>query len=344
MAVGVGFLLLGTIWGSSFLLIKLGVAELTPLQLVAVRVVVAAVAMLITLRLTRQHFPPDRASRLRLAGVGLLNTAMPFVLITWGEQSIDSGLATVLNATVPLFSLVIAHFALQDERITPLKVLGLLFGFGGVVVLASRAISDGGRTNNVGGQLAVLAASFCYAAAAVYMRRTLRHLRPMVISSGALLSASTIMVVITLLVDGVPDLAHISGGAIAAVLVLGLVNTYIAYLLYYWIIDRWGATRATLVTYLMPPVGLTLGVVFLGEPLDALLIAGAVLIGIGVGLVNGRQIRRTGPGQGRGSRSALRAERAFAAGESRLYCSGELWRDLWGVPKNVGRIREGDHG
>ncbi|NPV66121.1 MAG: DMT family transporter [Anaerolineae bacterium] len=292
MAVWAGFLLLGTIWGSSFLLIKLGVAELTPLQLVAVRVAIAAAAMLITLRLTRQHFPADRPTRLRLAGVGLLNTALPFVLITWGEQSIDSGLATVLNATVPLFSLVIAHFALQDERITPFRVLGLLCGFGGVMLLASRTAADGGRANSIAGQLAVLAASLCYAAAAVYMRRTLRHLRPMVVSSGALLSAATTMIAITLLVDGAPDLTHISGGAVAAVLTLGVVNTYIAYLLYYWIIDRWGATRATLVTYLMPPVGLTLGVIFLREPLDALLIGGALLIGAGVGLVNGRQIRQ----------------------------------------------------
>ncbi len=291
MAVWAGFLALGLIWGSSFLLIKLGVAELTPLQLVAIRVGTAAVAMLITLTLARQHFPKDWRSRLGLVVVGVFNTAVPFFLITWGEQTIDSGLATVLNATVPLFSLVIAHFALQDERITGLKVMGLVSGFAGVVLLASRSLGADSAANPIAGQLAVLGASLCYAGATVYVRRNLRHLRPLVVSSGALLTSAVLVSGAALLVDGVPDFAQITGGTTVAVLTLGLVNTYIAYLLFYWIIDRWGATRATLVTYLMPPVGLALGVVFLDEPLDARLIAGAVLIGAGVALVNWRKKR-----------------------------------------------------
>lgn len=288
MAVWVGFWALGVIWGSSFLLIKVGVAELTPLQLVAMRVGTAAIAMLLTLRLTRQHFPKDWRSRRDLIIVGLVNTTIPFFLITWGEQSIDSGLATVLNATVPLFSLVIAHFALQDERITGMKLLGLLSGFVGVVVLASRSLGSMEAASPLAGQLAVLGASMCYAWATVYVRRNLRHLKPMVVSSGALLTAAVVTLVVTLVVDGVPTLGDISTSTLGAVLTLGLVNTYIAYLLFYWIIDRWGATRATLVTYVMPPVGLGLGVMFLGEQLDAYLILGSVLIGAGVALVNWR--------------------------------------------------------
>ena len=291
MAVWAGFFALGLIWGSSFLLIKLGVAELTPLQLVAIRVGTAAVAMLLTLALSRQHFPKDWRSRLGLLVVGIFNTAVPFFLITWGEQSIDSGLATVLNATVPLFSLVIAHFALADERITGLKVLGLLSGFAGVVLLASRSVGAGDATNPIAGQLAVLVAAMCYAGATVFVRRNLRHLRPMVVSSGALLTSSVIMVIAALLVDGMPDFAGLSGGTTAAVLTLGLLNTYVAYPLFYWIIDRWGATRATLVTYLMPPVGLALGVIFLDEVLDARLVIGAVLIAGGVALVNRRKAK-----------------------------------------------------
>ncbi|MBN1965979.1 MAG: DMT family transporter, partial [Anaerolineae bacterium] len=147
MAIWAGFLTLGAIWGSSFLLIKIGVAEFTPLQLVAVRVGVAALAMLLTLFLTGRRFPQDWASRGKLMIVGLFNTAIPFFLITWGEQSIDSGLATVLNATVPLFSLVIAHFALSDERITSLKVVGLTSGFIGVMLLASRNGGEAGAAN-----------------------------------------------------------------------------------------------------------------------------------------------------------------------------------------------------
>lgn len=299
MAVWAGFLLLGTIWGSSFLLIKFGVEEFTPLQLVAFRVGVAAVAMLLTLVLTGRRFPKDRASLLGLLIVGTFNTAVPFLLITWGEQSIDSGLATVLNSTVPLFSLVIAHFALSDERISGMKLLGLASGFAGVVILASRSADAGGgangATNDLAGQVAVLGAAVCYAGTTVFVRRNLRHLQPLVVSSGALATAAILVSVAALLVDGLPDFAAVSQRASLSVLGLGLINTYIAYLLFYWIIDRWGATRATLVTYLMPPVGLALGVLFNNELLDERLIVGAGLIGAGVALVNWRRRRAAAP-------------------------------------------------
>lgn len=188
MAVWAGFLTLGLIWGSSFLLIKVGVAELTPLQLVGLRIGTAAVAMLLTLYLTGHRFPRDRASVGGLVVAGLFNTAVPFFLITWGEQSIASGLATVLNATVPLFSLVIAHFALQDERITGMKVLGLVSGFVGIIVLASRSLGQEEVTGSLAGQGAVLLAALCYAGTTVFVRRNLRHLQPLVVSSGALLT------------------------------------------------------------------------------------------------------------------------------------------------------------
>ena len=286
MRVWAGFWALGIIWGSSFLLIKIGVEELTPLQLVAVRIGVAAVAMLLTLYLSRLRFPRDRASVLGLIVTGVFNTAVPFALITWGEQRIDSGLTTVLNSTVPLFSLVIAHFALRDERITVLKVIGLVTGFVGVVVLAGRDAGQGGVDNNLVRQGAILLAALCYAGTTVFVRRSLRHLEPLVVSGGALVSAAVVVIAAALLADGVPDFGRVSGNVAASVLALGLVNTYIAYLLFYWIIDRWGATRATLVTYIMPPVGLALGVGFLGEVLDAPLVVGALLILAGVVLVN----------------------------------------------------------
>ncbi len=296
MAVWAGFWALGLIWGASFLLIKIGVAEMTPLQLIAIRVGTAAVALALTLYLTGRRLPKDRATQLKLVVVGLFNIAIPFFLITWGEQSIDSGLATVLDATVPLFSLVIAHFALADERITPFKVLGLATGFIGVMILAGRSIgADNAVTNSLVGQLAVLAASLSYACTTVFVRRSLRHLQPMVVSTGATVAAALVILVVTLLVDGLPDLGAISTTATLSVLVLGLANTYIAFLLFYWIIDSWGATRATLVTYVMPPVGLTLGVIFLDEVLDAAIIVGAVLIVAGVALANWRRHRRPAP-------------------------------------------------
>ena len=305
MAVWAGFWTLGLIWGSSFLLIKVGVQDFTPLQLIAIRIGTAAIAMLITLRLTGLHFPKDRHSRLGIVVVGLFNTAIPFFLITWGEQSIPSGLATVLNATVPLFSLIIAHFALADEKITGLKVLGLASGFIGIVILASRNLGEEGLGGSLAGQVAILVASLCYAGATVFMRRNLRHLKPMVVSSGALLTASIATLSAALLIDGLPNLGSVSPQGGASVLVLGLMNTYVAYLIFYWIIDRWGATRATLVTYVMPPVGLTLGAIFLSEVVDARLVIGAVMIVAGVALVNLRLKRR----------AAVPVEAALASGE-----------------------------
>ena len=296
MAVWAAFLGLGLIWGSSFLLIKVGVGEMTPLQLITVRVGTGAAALAMTLYLAGGRFPRDRATLGRLILVGVFNVAVPFFLITWGEQSIDSGLATVLNSTVPLFSLVIAHFALADERITGPKVLGLAAGFVGVIALASRSLNgEAGVTNSLAGQVAVLVASISYAGTTVFVRRSLRQLPPMVISSGAAVAAAILIAAVTLLTDGFPDFTRLSGAATLAVLTLGLVNTYVAYLLYYWIIDRWGATRATLVTYLMPPVGLALGVIVRDEVLDAALVGGAVLIVAGVALANwrrGQEVRR----------------------------------------------------
>ena len=303
MALWIGFWALGLIWGSSFLLIKIGVQDFTPLQLIAIRIGLAAIAMLLSLRLTGQHFPKDRHSRLGIVIVGLFNTAIPFFLITWGEQSIPSGVATVLNATVPLFSLIIAHFALSDEKITGFKVLGLASGFIGIVILASRNLGEEGLGGSFAGQLAVLVAALCYAGATVYMRRNLRHLKPMVVSGGALLTASVATLSAALLIDGAPVLGDISAQSGVAVLVLGLLNTYVAYLIFYWIIDRWGATRATLVTYVMPPVGLTLGAIFLGEVVDVRLVVGAVLIVAGVALVNLR-LRRGAASRPRPSRPA----------------------------------------
>jgi uncharacterized membrane protein len=151
---------LGTIWGSSFLLIKIGVEELGPLPLVSVRIGLAALVMGVYLWLSKRKSPRTRREIIALLYVGVMNTALPFTLITWGEQDIDSGLATVLNSTVPLFTLVFAHFALSDERISFQKIIGLGVGFVGIVLLASRD-AESSSPNPRSGQVAVLAA-YCH--------------------------------------------------------------------------------------------------------------------------------------------------------------------------------------
>ena len=279
------FWVLGLIWGSSFLLIKVAVDELGPLPLVTVRIGLAALVMLAFLRATGRAWPRKRIESYTLIFVGVMNTAVPFTLITWGEQEIDSGLATVLNATVPLFTLVFAHFLLADERISLSKIGGLLVGFGGVVLLASRD-ADSSSSNALSGQLAMLAAAGCYGISVTLIRRNLRQVDSYTVAGYSLAVGALVMLVVTLLAAPLPDMDAISLKTVAAVITLGLLNTVVAYFLFYNLISTWGATRAALVTYAMPPIGVTLGAIFLDEAVDWKIVAGAALILGGIVLVN----------------------------------------------------------
>jgi drug/metabolite transporter (DMT)-like permease len=213
---------------------------------------------------------------------------VPFTLITWGEREIDSGLATVLNATTPLFTLLLAHLALADERITLPKAIGLAIGFIGVAVLASRDTASS-SPNSLSGQMAVLVASACYATSSITIRRYLRKVDRFTIAGGSLIIGGITMVLITLLaVHPLPDVRHLSPDTVLAVVTLALLNTVVAYFLFYSLITSWGATRTTLVTYAMPPIGLTLGAVFLDETLDWKIIVGAALILGGIVAANWR--------------------------------------------------------
>ncbi len=288
---------LGVIWGSSFLLIKIAVEELGPLPLVSVRIGLAALIMGVYLGLSGRTFPRTRREILALLYVGVMNTALPFTLITWGEQDIDSGLATVLNSTVPLFTLVLAHFALADERISLQKIVGLGVGFIGIVLLTSRN-AESSSPNSFSGQVAVLAASMSYATCAIVIRRYLRRVDPFVTAGSSLIIGGVVIVTITLLtVRPLPDVMALSTDTIAAVLTLAVINTVIAYFLFYALFDVWGATRTTLVTYVMPPIGVTLGAIFLDETVDWKIVTGAGLILVGIVAVNWRRQRASAPAE-----------------------------------------------
>ncbi|HEX3049436.1 MAG TPA: EamA family transporter [Aggregatilineaceae bacterium] len=272
------FWALGLIWGSSFLLIKIAVDELGPLPLVSVRIGLAAVVMMVYLRVTHRGWPRNRQEAAALLFVGVANTALPFTLITWGEKDIDSGLATVLNATTPLFTLVIAHFGLSDERITPYKAAGLGLGFLGVVLLASRN-TESSSPNPLLGQIAVLVASGFYALSAVTIRRYLRGVDRFAIAGYSLIVGGITMVVITMLtVRPLPDVGDLGVDVVLAVITLALLNTVVAYFLFYHLLSTWGATRTSLVTYVMPPIGITLGAIFLDETIDWKIVVGAGMI------------------------------------------------------------------
>ena len=291
-----GFWLLAAIWGSSFLFIRIGVEHIPPFQLVFLRTGIAAIGFHLVLALRGKRIPLDRHSLGTLLFLGLVNTLVPFALITWGETRIESGLASVLQATAALFTLMIAHFSFPDERITWRKLSGLLLGFLGVVVLASRSAGDSGALGDaVGhllGQAAIIGASLCYAVGGVYGRKAMQQrLEPMMVAAGTMSVAAVcsgiVMVAAPFLGGPAPgSLATLTPTVLGATLALGLVNTFGAYLLFYPLVVILGATRTSMVTYVIPAVGLALGALVLGEALDLRLLLGALLIVGGIAIVN----------------------------------------------------------
>jgi drug/metabolite transporter (DMT)-like permease len=281
------FFALGLIWGSSFLWIKVAVQEVDPFTLVSWRLLFGTLGMVAVIVWKRPSFPPRRAIWLALAVLGIINTALPFVLISWGEKSIDSAVAAVLNSTVPLFTLVIAHLFLHDEPITARKAVGLLIGFAGVLVLMARDLEIGSLRAGVLGQAAVLLAAVSYASASVFARRTMREVSPLVQAFVPMAFADAVVWSIATQV-GEPGRLPALPITWVALLWLGLLGSCVAYLLYYHLLHSVGATRAVMVTYIFPVVGVGLGVLFLNELTDWHLLAGAALVISSIAVVNWR--------------------------------------------------------
>jgi drug/metabolite transporter (DMT)-like permease len=290
------FWLLALIWGSSFLFIRIGVEQLPPFQLVFIRTGIAAIGLNIVVYWRGKRLPTDWRSAGNLLFLGAVNTVLPFALITWGETRIESGLASVLQGTAALFTLVIAHFAFADERFSLRKLAGLLIGFLGVVVLASRSAGDEiAHTDSAAhllGQAAIIGASFCYALGGTYGRKVMQNrLEPIVVAAGAMTVAAILSGVIAYMsprLGGPPPVGfeQLEPHVLGAILALGLVNTFGAYLIFYSLLAALGAARTSMVTYVIPVVGLVLGAIFLAEHVDLRLIAGAIMIVGGIGIVN----------------------------------------------------------
>ncbi len=298
----IGFWVLGLTWGSSFLFIRLSVAEINAFQTMFTRVVLAAIGMLIIVRVRGLEIPTDRKTLVPLILIGIGNNAIPFTLIGWSETVIPSSMAAILQATVVLFTLIIAHFVFDDEHMSIQRVGGIALGFIGVMVLFGGGLSgDAGEGNGLRtfwGQLGMVGSSVFYASFLVYSRKVLKgNVAPMVVATVSMCSAAVTLGIVTLLspLVGGPApvwLWNVSGGAAAAVITLGLFNTLFAYAMFYSIVSELGASRTSMVTYVVPVVGLLLGVVFANEPLTASLFGGAVLIMSGIGIVNLPKLRK----------------------------------------------------
>lgn len=281
--VPVAWVSLGLIWGSSFLWIKIAVDELPAATLVAQRITIGAVFMLVFLRMAGMRLPRNPRDLAPLAVVGLLNAALPYLLISWGELVVDSATAAVLNSLAPIFSLVIAGLLLRVEPVTFLRVTGLIVGFAGAALLATRELQLRNDTAGLIGAGAVILAALSYAVAASYAKHNLRVNHRFVISAGTLVFGALFMWPLALIADGVriptqPD-------TIVSVLWLGIAGAFIAYLLYFFLIAELGATLAAMVTYVFPVVGVALGVIFLDEVLDVRLVVGTALVMVGIVVV-----------------------------------------------------------
>ncbi len=280
------FILLGTVWGSSFLWIKIAVQEIGPILLVALRLLFGILALLVVAAYNRPQWPRRRRVWINLALLGLINNALPYALISWGEQYIDSGVAAVLNSTTPLFTMIVAHLFLTDDRMTRQRVLSLLLGFAGVVMLFSRDLFSGPRGSLLG-QMAVLLASLSYAFASVFARRTTKELSLVIRALVPLLGADLLMWTLVPVFESPVTLPQLPLTWFSIVW-LGVLGVAAAFLLYFYLLHSVGPTRTVLVTYIFPLVGVGLGVIFLNERLDWQLLAGTMLIIASVVMVNTR--------------------------------------------------------
>ncbi|WP_020593077.1 DMT family transporter [Kiloniella laminariae] len=283
---------LSLLWGGSFFFNGVAVQELPPLTVVVCRVALAAIALFIALRIIGQKMPRDLSVWRAFFVMGLLNNVLPFTLIVWGQIHVASGVASILNATTPLFTALIAHLCTSDEKLTPSRAIGVLLGFAGVSVLIGTDIfQDLGL--NLLAQLAILAAAISYGFAGIYGRRFKKlKVSPIATATGQVTASSILLLPMMLYIDQPWTLPQPSTEALASLVGIALLSTALAYILYFQLLARAGATNLVLVTFLIPVSAILLGVLFLGEAILAKHLIGMTFIGAGLAAIDGRLWRR----------------------------------------------------
>jgi len=283
---------LSLLWGASFFFNGVAVQSLPTFTIVVARVVIAALILHVALRASGLGMPRDGRLWGTFFAMAFINNVMPFSLIVWGQSHIASGLAAIVNATTPLFTVMIAHVFTTDERLTRGRLAGVIIGLSGVAVMigldALRALGV-----NVLAQLAVLGGAMCYATAAVFGRRfRTMNVTPMQTATGQTTAASVILLPVMLLVDQPWTLPIPGPGTFAALFAVAALSTALAYVLYFRLLASAGATNVLLVTFLVPVVAILLGAAFLGEVLQPQHLLGMALIGLGLAAIDGRPWRR----------------------------------------------------
>lgn len=277
---------LSVIWGGSYLFMKIAVVSLPVLVIVLSRVALGAMTLGTILLITRQSLPKKIQHWQAFLGMGLLNNAMPMSLIVFGTQSISAGLASIINALTPLFTILIASKLTSDETLSPNKVIGVIIGFIGVIILLGPGLVFE-HDMNVIGELACVGAALSYASANVFGRRFARMgLKPLQIAFGQTTSASFILLPVALLIDKPWTLATPPSSVIASVLALGVLCTGFAYVIFFQVLTKSGATAIALVTLMIPPSAIAMGAFVLGESLQLQHVIGMIVIAIGLIAVN----------------------------------------------------------
>jgi drug/metabolite transporter (DMT)-like permease len=281
---------LSVLWGGSFFFAEIALESLPPLTIVTLRVGLAAITLWLVVLALKLPIPNSPPIWIAFLTMGLLNNVLPFSLIVWGQSQISSGLAAILNATAPLFGVIVAGILLRDESATPLKITGVVVGFAGVIVMMDLSSI---ATSSLLAQLAILAAALSYACASVYGRRfKATGLNPILVAAGQVTGSTLLLLPIALWVDGNDPYANVPAQVWAAIISLAMFSTAAAYILYFKLLASAGATNILLVTLLVPVSAILLGWLFLEESLQTPHIIGMAMIALGLSAIDGRLWRR----------------------------------------------------
>jgi len=278
------WLLLCLIWGSTWLFIKLGLADLPPFTFAGIRFVIASTILFAIIKARRLSLPRTRADWTLLAVTGVLSFSFNYGLVFWGEQYISSGLAALLQATIPAFGLVIAHYYLPGEQMTPVKIFGVLLGVAGVGVVFSNQLSIAGP-RALAGSSALVFGSACAAYANVLVKSRGSKLDPAILAGGQMFFGLPPLLLIGISLEGNPFHFHWTRMAIVALFYLAIVGSVLAFLSYYWLVQHMDVTKTMLVALVTPVIAVALGVIVLHEELNWRTFAGGAMIMSGIGLI-----------------------------------------------------------
>jgi len=268
-------LLIGCIWGSSFLFMKVLLDDISPIEIVAGRLFFGSLAIGLFVLWRRLTLRLSPVLILQVSFLAVISNIIPFGLIAWGEENVDSGIAGVLNSTMPIFTAILAAMFLAEEKITPMRLGGIALGFAGVLALTGDDIVNV-TDSSVLGQLAIIGAALCYGIGAVYTRSLLGSNEPVTLAALQITMGLVLTVPLVFLIEGSPSYG-MSTESVLSLLGLGVLSTGVAYILFYWLIDNIGSVRSSLVTYVVPVVALTLGWLVLDEGIGLNVILGAAL-------------------------------------------------------------------